>query len=181
MPSYNGTIKIVFEDGLASLTIDKGAARIPVGILDRWMRTKGVKLFRAQQMALSKPPVTSVATESPLPNRAPSEKPKLPHEAPAPESEAKPKTGTEGPKAKQSIIDKAKELSDKKPKREIPGPIPPEPVLAKTTEEQETERFMAGKVQPEQSHPEMDKIDAAIARAKSDPEVNSATEEKTNG
>lgn len=172
MPSYNGTIKIVFEDGLASLTIDKGAARIPVGILDRWMRTKGVKLFRAQQMALSKPPVTSVATESPLPNRAPSEKPKLPHEAPAPESEAKPKTGTEGPKTKGE---------DVKTKREIPGPIPPEPVLAKTTEEQETERFMAGKVQPEQSHPEMDKIDAAIARAKSDPEVNSATEEKTNG
>ena len=173
MPSYNGTIKIVFEDGLASLTIDKGAARIPVGILDRWMRTKGVKLFRAQQMALSKPPVTSVATESPSPNPAGSEKPdKLPHEAPAPESEAKPKTGTEGPKTKGE---------DVKTKREIPGPIPPEPVLAKTTEEQETERFMAGKVQPEQSHPEMDKIDAAIARAKSDPEVNSATEEKTNG
>lgn len=158
MANFNGKITITFKDGLADLTMDAGAAKIPVGILDRWMRTKGIKLFRIQQRNMSKPPTVVEKKASP-------EKPKTVAEALSSDK-----------KTLHSVVDR-KPLPD----IEVPGPMPPEPPVVKATpEDKETARFMAGRAQPEQPHPEMDKIDAAIARANSEKTDNSATEEKQN-
>ncbi len=148
MANFNGKIIIMFKDGLADLTMDAGAAKIPVGILDRWMRTKGIKLFRIQQRNMSKPPVV------------------------------KPKTVAETLKVDKKVVPSTEK--GRPPETEIHATLPSEPAMPKTVEEVETLRFMANKVQPEQPHPEMDKIDAAIARAKGESENNSATEEKSN-
>lgn len=180
---YNGTIIIKFTDGLASLKIDDGASRIPVGILDRWMRTKGVKLFRAQQRAIDKArPLKRVGILSSTPNpQAKVEVKKSPASpAPSPRSEAsapaaQPKTGPEvrkvtNPAIAAAILARQQKASpagsDKKNEQAVADKV--------------TANFLMGKQQPDAPHPEMDKIEAAIARTAGDNKDNSAKEENVN-
>ncbi len=187
--SYNGTITIKFIDGLASLTIDDGASRIPIGILDRWMRTKGVKLFRAQQQALDKKRVAARAgTLIPSPNQPATPKAPELKTPPIPRSEAsappaQPKTG---PRVTAAGADKimasvrAKHQASLIPSdSNTKGPDSEQTVINKLNKGYEDSRKV-----PEAPHPEMEKIDAAIARAQGetgpDTRDNSAIEEKVD-
>lgn len=179
--AYNGTITIKFTDGLASLNIDDGASRIPVGIIDRWMRTKGIKLFKAQQMALDKRRTASRAgTETSSPNPTPS--PKAPvHEAPpAPASEAssakaQPKTGP-GEDRSARIMAAIKDKHQGKMATPADGKPDEQEVIDKLNKS-----YTAGKQQPELAHTEMGKIEAAIARAQGETDKDSIPVDATTG
>lgn len=192
--SFNGTIIITFTEGLASLVINEPASRIPVGILDRWMRTKGVRLFRAQQQVHDKRRVAITNGETPV-EIAPFPKMVLPSvekkaviptgsNTPAPVrsetgkvsrtvAEALAAATVKGVKDlhQKSIVSKTTALPPSETMHQkvgMPRPIV-EPQFDKTNEQaveqKVTDAFVQGHKQPEAPHPEMDKIEAAIARA----------------
>lgn len=180
--AFNGTITITFTDGLASLKIDDGAARIPLGVLDRWMRTKGLKLFKAQQMALDKRRTANrAATGTPSPNQPPAPKAPAPKAPPAPASEAskpegQPKTGLGNGKVVSPAI--AAAIAKRQNGTATPGDAKPneQEVIDKLNK-----GYVDGKKRPELAHPEMDKIEAAIARTQGETDKDSIPVEATAG